>query len=363
MDITTLHLGFIWIFAILGFAINYIMARRLKDAKKTLAQQKLLNQLIIDNITTGVILLSAEQKILLRNNKACQIFPQPQLPTKLATMLANWQQEHKLKSSLLTLQDHKLQVSFKQLPPNNLLILLEDITSQNQQAHQMKLAAVGRLTASIAHEIRNPLGAISHASQLLAESTALNQYDQRLLDIIQDNSKRTNNIIGNVLLLSKLGIPQQKHIVLETYLHKFANQLIVTDISNLDINIEVTPPDLALHVDPYQLQQILTNLSENGIRYSLKNIKQPYLLLRCTTCDNGATVIIDIIDKGKPINDELAECLFEPFFTTEHTGTGLGLFVAKELCQANNAELEYIATYTAGTNFRITFTHQGSKHE
>jgi two-component system sensor histidine kinase PilS (NtrC family) len=227
-----------------------------------------------------------------------------------------------------------------------------------QQAQNLKLASLGRLTASIAHEIRNPLGALSHAAQLLDESPDLMDADRKLVDMIHKNALRMNAIIENIMQLSQRRASEPQQVTLKSFLENMAEELQKTHKDSLELYINVQPENLTVNFDISQLMQVVTNLAENGIRYSLKHSNRPYLSVVAGINLKTQQPFLDIIDKGEGITPEVAQNIFEPFFTTSPTGTGLGLYVSKELCEANRAQLDYIPVPSGGSCFRITFARE-----
>ena len=231
-----------------------------------------------------------------------------------------------------------------------------------KQVQQIKLASLGHLTASIAHEIRNPLGALSHAVQLLKESENMDKQDQRLLQIILNNSNRMNNIISNVLQLSRKKPSQSYHyemnpLELTSWLENFILEFQEMAKPNQKIHVDIAIKPIYTYIIPSQLHQIVTNLVTNGLRHTKQedNIAQIWLMLYIDTTSKLPQ--LDVLDNGKGVEPEFIDKLFEPFFTTSHdgTGTGLGLFVTKELCESNQAQLSYLPRKGGGSCFRITF--------
>jgi len=238
------------------------------------------------------------------------------------------------------------------------LIFLEDTARMAQQAQQLKLASLGRLTASIAHEIRNPLGAISHAEQLLTETASDNPSEKRLLEIIHTNSGRVNDIIENVLQLSRRDHSMPETIALKAWLEIFVNEFVHSQgCDPADVSLHVEPDDITAHMDATQLHQVLWNLCHNGLRHSLGVPRQPKLELHCGQSGKSHTPFIDVIDQGPGIPPDVVHNIFEPFFTTESKGSGLGLYIARELCESNQARLNYVAIPTGGACFRLEFAH------
>ena len=148
------------------------------------------------------------------------------------------------------------------------LIFLEDTTLIAERVQQSKLAALGRLSASIAHEIRNPVGAMSHAAQLLAEDPSLTPQEKRLTDIITKNGERVSTIIDNVLQLSRRDSTRQERIELNAWMQEFLAEFRQTaQIGERILRFDPLLTDLEVRVDPTHLHQLLWNLCENALKY------------------------------------------------------------------------------------------------
>ena len=219
------------------------------------------------------------------------------------------------------------------------VIFVSDWSQMQTQAHQVKLAALGRLTANIAHEIRNPLSAISHANQLLQEEDS-DPTTKRMLQIISDNVQRLDQIIKDVLELNRRDRTNQEPIHLENFMLDFYTQFCAVErIPAFCFKLKCDNADTMILFDRRHLNQILWNLCKNGWRHC-KN-EENSLKLTVTSLAKTRTVQIEISDDGEGIPEEIRGNLFEPFFTTEKTGTGLGLYIARELADANGAKLQY----------------------
>ncbi len=344
-----------------------------------------LAQLIVERMRTGIIVLNKNMELELWNQSAIKLLG-ANLSSSQAIRLDKFPELYKkYQSWLRQSSDHspqmkiesqtttEVKVNFAHLEQGNpaeTLIFLEDVRSINQQAQQLKLASLGRLTASIAHEIRNPLGAISHASQLLGESQELPQSDHRLLDIINNHSKRVNQIIENILQLSRRKAAKPEHINLAQWLPNFINdykigksngsQLIINVVeknigesrNTFEYDDQGNLQQLNAKFDTSQLQQVLTNLFDNGIRHG-----KPELRIEIGLDISYQQPYIRVIDYGPGISDENSRHLFEPFFTTENTGSGLGLYICKELCEANQAIISYKRTEKGESCFHLQLAH------
>lgn len=371
-----LQLGILLI-AILGSSLlAYYLSRRIRESEKKaeesirgLASMEKLNEEIIQYMSTGVVVVDEFQNIRLINRAAWIHLGMPEstqrkklerVATPLARQFNLWRRKNHYRSKPFknTATGPNLIPEFAAIgdTKENAIIFLDDTSQLNQQAQNLKLASLGRLTASIAHEIRNPLGALSHAAQLLKESDSLDKSNLELIDIIEKNSLRVNEIIENVMQLSIRKTTQEKTIHLSDYLSTFKNEYSANIQPKPLITLQFESNNIMVNFDISQLRQILTNLFDNGLRYSQLFSNSPYLIIMVGVEPHNKTPFIDVIDKGEGIPPEQAEKIFEPFFTTSHSGTGLGLYLSRELCEANRARLDYIPLTTGGSCFRISFS-------
>ena len=259
----------------------------------------------------------------------------------------------------------KLRVQIIPLKDDSKLIMLEDLRREQASAQQLKLASLGQLTASIAHEIRNPLAAISQASQLLMEdiieasvevdtadntiTTTISNDDMaanhELYQMIFSQTKRVNRIIEDVLKLSRQQTANQQAIILADWMPTFLENYF----QGHDVFLHVkTQPTISF--DTHQLEQVLINLINNGLRYSSYAHPHAYVEIEIYCADND--VIIDILDAGRGVSTKDLEYLFNPFFTTDQAGTGLGLYLSQAFCEANQTRLLYIPEHEK-TCFRL----------
>jgi two-component system sensor histidine kinase PilS (NtrC family) len=238
------------------------------------------------------------------------------------------------------------------------LVFLEDTSAVAERAQQTKLASLGRLSASIAHEIRNPVGAMSHASQLLRESPVLTADDKHLTDIIEKNGARVSKIIENVLQLSRRESTRQEQLRIVDWLGDFVAEYRDTlQLDPTSFRIEVDPDSEPLDVefDPSHLHQVVWNLCDNAFRHGAVGSTTGRVDLRAGRIQPTGRPYVEVADRGPGIAFAQAERIFEPFFTSGAGGTGLGLFISRELCQSNGALLLYELRPGGGSIFRITF--------
>ncbi len=239
--------------------------------------------------------------------------------------------------------------------PGSVLVFLEDTSVVAQQVQQSKLASLGRLSASIAHEIRNPVGAMSHAGQLLKESPVLGDDDRHLTDIIEKNAVRVSQIIDNVLQLSRKDTTRQERVELSPWLETFLAEFRATlQLADERLSLEARVPGLEVQFDPSHLHQVLWNLCDNALKHGAGGGPVP-VRLRVGRIAATDRPFLEVTDRGAGIDPANAERIFEPFFTNGAGGTGLGLFIARELCQTNGALLAYEARPEGGSTFRIIF--------
>jgi len=239
--------------------------------------------------------------------------------------------------------------------PTPVLVFLEDTSLLAEQVQQSKLAALGRLSASIAHEIRNPVGAMSHASQLLAESS-LSAEDLRLTQIIRANADRVSTIIDNVLQLSKRGETRLERLSLALWIEEFHDEFCETMQLKPDhLRVVGHEDDIEVRADPTQLHQVVWNLCDNALRHGLKEDEDADIEIRYGRLNPGARPFLEVADRGPGVNPEHAERIFEPFFSGGQGGTGLGLFLARELAQTNGATLLHESRVGGGSLFRLVF--------
>lgn len=352
------------------------LVRRL-EVSENLAEQRAsevmgleaLNALILQRMRTGILVLDDQRRVQLANHSALSLLGSPDLEGQrledcapdLVDRMQLWRNNPTLRPQSVKIASNgvELQPSFIALDQSfapQTLVFLEDIAQIAQHAQQLKLAGLGRLTAGIAHEIRNPLGAISHAAQLLRESEELTSADRRLTQIIQDHSQRMNRVIENVLQLSRRQQTEPQRLDLKPWLEQFVAQTREGAIDRQQIHLHIGSGDLRTLMDPNQLTQILDNLVRNAWRHSAQEHDQAQVWLDLFVDPDSQLPIIEIRDDGAGVAPEQQAHLFEPFFTTSAQGTGLGLYLSRELCESNQARLDFKPRQGGGC-FRITFAH------
>jgi two-component system sensor histidine kinase PilS (NtrC family) len=244
-------------------------------------------------------------------------------------------------------RDIRLRLLEAGTPEGHSVLFVEDTTRAREQAQQLKLAALGRLTANIAHEIRNPLAAISHASELLEEEKRANART-RLTRIIQDNTRRLDQLVSDVLQLNRRDRMSAGPIRVHPWLRQFLAEFVANESAAAERFALDGGADAWIEFDREHLRQVMWNLLRNAARYAGSESGAVRIALR----GYGGRVELSVIDNGPGVPAARQGQLFEPFFTTEAKGTGLGLYLARELCAANRATLEYVND-GPGAHFRI----------
>lgn len=357
------------------------LARSLRESEERVRQREVdvanlaeLNQFIVQHLRESILVVDDSDMIRLINESAASLLHgnavQPgtalsEVSPRLLYLLDTWRRhsyDWQLSSlSLLTFDGSSLvQPHFVSLRSGGgggpTLIFLEDTTLIAERVQQSKLAALGRLSASIAHEIRNPVGAMSHAAQLLAEAPHFSPQEKRLTDIITKNGERVSSIINNVLQLSRRDSTRQERIELNDWLADFVTEFRQTaEVDASGLYMTTTNAELEVRVDPSHLHQLMWNLCENALKYGRHFDSNDAIEIRTGRIATTDRPMLEVLDRGPGIAASDAERIFEPFFTAGKGGTGLGLFIARELAQCNRAVLIYEPRQGGGSIFRLVF--------
>ena len=354
---------------------GHSIGRRLRESE-ALAEQRgvdlanlsQINDYVIRNMRTGVVVVDEQGRIRMLNSAAAENLksksdvPQAlaEAAPRLSSELDGWRQGSRQRpTTVISPSGRPLIPHFASIGTDRnggALIFLEDASSVAEQVRQTKLATLGRLTASIAHEIRNPLAAVSHANQLLAESPQINGEDRRLIEIIGEHAARVERMVENILQLSRRENTRAEELDLfdwlEDFIGEFRHRHALPE-GALPLEAD-TGAGLRVRVDPTHLHQILWNLSENALRHGGNGTKG-HVAFRTGQLAESGTGYLEVLDRGPGVSAEIAEHIFEPFYTSDPRGTGLGLFIARELCECNRARLSYLPRPGGGSCFRIEF--------
>jgi two-component system sensor histidine kinase PilS (NtrC family) len=332
---------------------------------KSLAQ---VNDLIIRRMRTGVLLVDEANHIHQINESAWTLMGNPGIEQRdlgtvapeLSRRLYHWRSTHEHDASAVALADDAPEIipRFTRLSAHDdayVLIFLDDTSLVSQRAEQLTLTTLGRLSASIAHEIRNPLAAIRYAAQLLAESEALGTTDQRMVEIINNHCGRVNEIIENILQLSRRERSRPETLDLNVWTARFVDEYKeANDLGQDNLRPLLYPRPVEALADPQHLQQVVWNLVQNALRYGRLPDEPARVMVVARLASDRGPPLLEVTDRGPGIPPKVAAQIFEPFFTTHEYGTGLGLYLAKQMCEANQASLEYVPVAGGGSCFRIT---------
>jgi len=333
-----------------------------------------LNEYIVQHLRESIVVVDADDTIRLINSSATQLLgadnPLPGSPLRnasdaLGDYLKLWREDSTQSSHPefnLIAEGHGVRMTAHIAPLGKdaqragpILMFLEDVSIMNARVQQSKLASLGRLSASIAHEIRNPVGAMSHAAQLLRESQGLTEDDERLTEIIQTHSGRVSHIIDNVLQLSRRESSRPLRFSLKSWLDDFVDEFEKTlELQEGQFTITEVPDDIEVRMDPSHLRQVLWNLCDNAVKYA-SEAGGILVEVKAGRMQNQGRPYLEVLDCGHGIDKMTAEKIFEPFFTARSGGTGLGLYISRELCELNRATLLYLDRPGGGSIFRIVF--------
>jgi two-component system sensor histidine kinase PilS (NtrC family) len=334
--------------------------RLARERGRALDEQLRISERIIRDMDDGVLMVDGEGRVRLLNPRAGALLSTQTsdsgmleaLSPGLAERYRVWNSQAVEAVEMLRPESGRL-LRVRYLPPaeagGHSLIYLEDMERVQAQAQQLKLAALGRLTANMAHEIRNPLAAISHAAELLAEEET-DSLHQRLARIIHDNTRRLNRLVTEVLELGRRDRAQPEALRWRDFLSGFMEELTLHDPSAAK-RVTVGEMDVELHFDRGHLYRVLWNLMGNALRHS--SAESGAVRLEARAAASAKSVELHVVDDGPGVDEALRSQVFEPFFTTHGAGTGLGLYIARELCEASGARLE-LMDEGGGAHFRIT---------
>jgi len=375
---------------VLGFAlfatatISFELASRARSSANLAAARgselrnmARLNEEIIQRMQTGVIVTTAEG-IIEQANRAARRLTGSKLAAgqslelaapQVAVKHSGWQRTHNQPSPILgektrTTLDTLATPVNEGLPTpetSSTLIFIDDATAIAQQAQLMKMASLGTLTASIAHEIRNPLAAIATAGELIKENAQGDSETTELTEIISRHATRVNRIIEDILQMGRLKTHKPQSIEIAHWLEQFIDDYLLTHgLAHDAIKID-GDSDITVEFDPNQLHQVLCNLCDNAIQHSIPDVPMPWVVVKTSYDPAKNQPLLAVSDNGPGVPADSIADLFTPFFTTRNEGTGLGLYIAQELCASNQAVLAYTDQDGLGATFQILFNDPQQK--
>ena len=332
----------------------------------TIADLQGINDLIIRNMSTGILVVDSTRRIKMMNEYAWFLLGSPKvrellladLSPRLDRALEKWHAEPGIDPKPVLLETSQAQVlpAFATMPGDEdvgALIFLNDESVVSRRALELSANSLAKLSGSIAHEIRNPLAALTHAAQLLDESPSITLNDMRLTNIILDQSKRMNGIVENILQLSRQEQSRPEPVELNSFLKTLAKEFKSTQTAkNLDFRLVVEAGRTLVVFDKSQLHQCLWKLLDNTVHHA--SVKRPPRAeLRMRKDEIAGYCVITVEDNGPGIPNSRIADIFEPFYTTRKEGSGLGLYIARQLCEANQGELTVDSRPGIGTAFHL----------
>jgi len=333
-----------------------------------------LNEYIVQHLRESIVVVDADNRVRLSNASAGRLLGAggavsdvslESVSPRLCDYVKRWRSDAGVASheNMTLVTDSNSIVVTAHIAPlakddnrsGPALIFLEDASLMNARVQQSKLASLGRLSASIAHEIRNPVGAMSHAAQLLGESAGLAEDDKRLTEIIRSHSGRVSHIIDNVLQLSRRESSKAERLALKPWVEDFAQEFTRTlELQEGELETQDIDDDLEVRMDRSHLRQVMWNLCDNAVKYASET-GGILVELRAGRLNGDNRPYLEVCDHGNGVDATTAEKIFEPFFTERSGGTGLGLYISRELCELNRAGLMYLDRPGGGSIFRIVF--------
>ncbi len=331
-----LHALGYYVIALLGIrqSISYTSTLQLyKRQRQTISGLENMNQVIIEKLTHGVIIYQNDHVILHANESAKKLLGMDDIiffPEEITNYI------NSNKDGAVYQTDNGMDLYLRKASVTEEksfgVLFIEDSSFLKKAAQQLNLASLGKLSSSIAHEIRNPLAAISTAAELLVESPDLKDQDKQISEIIVNQTLRANHIIEDILEMSKRKTAKPETLNIAAYLSQAKNQLVEQGFADSQQIQIIAPGDAAIEFDPAHFKQVVWNLASNAIKHGSDNELQ--MIVRGQA--------IDFRNNGEAFDDKKIKNLFEPFYTTHNRGTGLGLHICRQLCYDNHATLEYL---------------------
>jgi two-component system sensor histidine kinase PilS (NtrC family) len=344
---------------------NYRLINEQQAVQLTRMEQ--VNELVIRRMRNGVLAVDSEGQIQMLNESAWFLLGSPKanqrtlsrISPQLNTALSDWYDNPSVEIGPITVYGSQARVvpKFVGLPGTSsisVLIFLEDNEVLSQRAVEMSAQLLSNLSSSIAHEIRNPLAAISHAAQLLEESEEIAESDLRLVDIIHNQSGRMNGIVENILQLSRHEKSRPDIFELIPFLTALSEET-KKSLPGIRLTLDIKPDlkETLVLFDRSQLHQALWKLLENANRHASLDAAIPQVILSLKHLSHTGYCVITVEDNGPGIPEPNVKRIFEPFFTTHKLGSGLGLYIARQLCEVNQAELTVDSVVNSYCRFHV----------
>lgn len=337
--------------------------------------QAAVNELVIDSMTDGVLVIDASGNVKTANPSARHMlgdhngpapgrfalasrhYCAPLMALVTATYASKQPQQGEIQLEPELDLKQRLRVRTRPTEPANessplttrnepslCVVFLEDLHELEARVRAEKLAGMGRMSVAVAHEIRNPLSAISQANSLLREDLT-DAGQQKLSDMVANHTRRLNGIVDDILNVVRIpGRPAAADaplIALDASVQLYMSEWCGQHVCDQRVRCETNCPNAVVRFDPDHLRRVLVNLLDNAHRYA----SQAHGAIRITTRpDSPGWLRLSVWSDGNSLDPSIKRHLFEPFFSSESRSSGMGLYLCRELCDRYHAKLDYQRT-------------------
>ncbi|WP_326533488.1 sensor histidine kinase [Pseudorhodoferax sp.] len=355
-------------YLLVSFLANQLAARLVREEQQALANlhaarlQAQVNQLVMETLTDGVLVVDGQTRMRTANpaahvllsldaaatlpDLAAQPSWMPLLELAQQTFAQAAPQTADVTVRSLSRGARRLRVRTRmtEAPGRTherlCVMFLHDLREAEARTRTEKMAAMGRMSAAVAHEIRNPLAAIAQANALLDEE--LEQPGQRQLTrMIQHNAQRLSKIVDEVLDVARVPEPGRTtppSLLLDALVQDICDDWAQRAPRQRRVRLDLATQGLPVDFDSEHLRRVLVNLLDNALRYASE---RPAAIQVSTRLSSERASSLQVWSDGAPLEESVERHLFEPFFSSESRSSGLGLYICRELCERHRASIGY----------------------